>query len=219
MNFSVHIPLDVQPEQRERLAALQQAVAEVCNALAPIVRDTRCWNRVGLHHLAYRNLRERFPQVGSQMICNAIYSVSRTCRVLFQHPQSPFNVARHPDKPLPLLQFQPSLPVYFDRHTLSVKVGQLSMYTLDGRMKFQLNLTDVDVQRFKENKLREIVLTQTQDQGGYRLSFTFSDPQAAEAEGADSSLDESGDLPEYVLVSEDSLSTSPTAEATQSASM
>jgi len=198
MKFSVHIPLDVQPAQRERLTALQQAVAEVCNALAPIVRDTRCWNRVGLHHLAYRSLRERFPQVGSQMICNAIYSVSRTCRLLFQHPQSPFNVARHPEKPLPLLQFQSSLPVYFDRHTLSVKVGQLSMYTLDGRMKFQLNLTDADVQRFKEDKLREIVLTQTQD--GYRLSFTFAAPQSTET-----SLDESGDLPEYVLVSEDPL--------------
>ncbi|MBS0347726.1 MAG: hypothetical protein JSR69_14855 [Proteobacteria bacterium] len=217
MNFSVHIPLDVQPEQRERLAALQQAVAEVCNALAPIVRDTRCWNRVGLHHLAYRNLRERFPQVGSQMICNAIYSVSRTCRLLFQHPQSPFNVARHPDKPLPLLQFQPSLPVYFDRHTLSVKVGQLSMYTLDGRMKFQLNLTDADVQRFKENKLREIVLTQTQE--GYRLSFTFADPQASDTESADSSLDDSGDLPEYVLVSEDGLPSHPTAAVPQPASV
>lgn len=217
MNFSVHIPLDVQPEQRERLAALQQAVAEVCNALAPIVRNTRCWNRVGLHHLAYRSLRERFPQVGSQMICNAIYSVSRTCRLLFQHPQSPLNVARHPDKPLPLLQFQPSLPVYFDRHTLSVKVGQLSMYTLDGRMKFQLNLTDADVQRFKENKLREIVLTQTQE--GYRLSFTFADPQASDTESADSSLDDSGDLPEYVLVCEDSLPSHPTAAAPQPASV
>lgn len=217
MNFSVHIPLDAQPEQLERLAALQRAVAEVCNALAPIVRDTRCWNRVGLHHLAYRSLRERFPQVGSQMVCNAIYSVSRTCRLLFQHPQSPFNVARHPDKPLPLLQFQPSLPVYFDRHTLSVKVGQLSMYTLDGRMKFQLNLTDADVQRFKENKLREIVLIQTPD--GYRLSFTFADPQAGEDESADASLDASGDLPEYVLVSEDSPSPHPTAETAQSASM
>ena len=216
MNFSVHIPLDVQPEQRERLAALQQAVAEVCNALAPIVRDTRCWNRVGLHHLAYRNLRERFPQVGSQMICNAIYSVSRTCRLLFQHPQSPFNVARHPEKPLPLLQFQPSLPVYFDRHTLSVKVGQLSMYTLDGRMKFQLNLTDADVQRFKENKLREIVLQQTQD--GYRLSFTFADP-SSEGEGAESPLDENGDLPEYVFVSEDSPPTRPTVAVPQSASI
>lgn len=216
MNFSVHIPLDIQPEQRERLAALQQAVAEVCNTLAPIVRDTRCWNRVGLHHLAYRSLRERFPQVGSQMICNAIYSVSRTCRLLFLHPQSPFNITRHPDKPLPLLQFQPSLPVYFDRHTLSVKIGQLSMYTLDGRMKFQLNLTDADVQRFKENKLREIVLHQTQE--GYRLSFTFTDPQAGETEGTDASLDESGDLPEYVLVSEDNLPSSPTAEAAQSVS-
>ncbi|RTL37086.1 MAG: hypothetical protein EKK49_05840 [Rhodocyclaceae bacterium] len=217
MNFSVHIPLHAQPEQLERLSALQRAVAEVCNALAPVVRDTRCWNRVGLHHLAYRSLRERFPQVGSQMVCNAIYSVSRTCRLLFQHPQSPFNVARNPDKPLPLLQFQPSLPVYFDRHTLSVKVGQLSMYTLDGRMKFQLDLTDADVQRFKENKLREIVLTQTPN--GYRLSFTFAAPQSDGDDSTDTNFDENGDLPEYVLVSEDTPLPHPAADAPQPASI
>lgn len=198
MNSTVHLFLTPTSEQAARLRALQLAFADVCNALAPVVQQTRCWNRVGLHHLAYRSLRERFPMVGSQMICNAIYSVSRTCRQVLQHPASPFNVTRNPAKPLPLLKFLPGAPVYFDRHTLSIKDGQLSMYTLDGRMKFQLDLKPEDLARFQQQKLREIVLAHVSK--GYRLSFSFSieaDTGAEDAGGGDRS---SAELPEYLLV-------------------
>ena len=140
MNSLLRITLNTSPEQAARLQELQTAFAEVCNALVPVVREKRCWNRVTLHHLTYHALRERFPKIGSQMVCNAIYSVSRSCRLVLQHPQSPWNVTKRPDAPLPLLKFMPSAPVYFDRHTLSLKDEKLSMYTLDGRMRFQLDL-------------------------------------------------------------------------------
>ena len=170
------------------------AFAEVCNALAPLVQQTRCWNRVTLHHIAYHDLRQRFPQIGSQMVCNAIYSVSRTCRVVLQHPDSPFNVARYPERPLPLLQFLPSAPVYFDRHTLSLKDGLLSMYTLDGRMRFQLSLKAEDELRFHQERLREIVLARTPQ--GYQLSFCLVMAEEDEERPADLAAE----MPEYVLV-------------------
>jgi hypothetical protein len=195
MKSVVHVFLAASVEQLERLRALQSAFAEVCNALAPIVQQTKCWNRVGLHHLAYRQMRERFPQVGSQMVCNAIYSVSRTCRLVFQHPSSPFNVSRFADKQLPLLNFLVSAPVYFDRHTLSIKDGQLSMFTLDGRMKFQLDLGFEDLLQFREQKLREIMLVRVE--AGYRLSFYFA---GEDASGESEDLPEGGELPEYVVV-------------------
>lgn len=172
MNEVLHLDLQLLPEQRQQLAALQAAVAEVCNALAPIVQQSRCWNRVGLHHLAYRSMRERFPHVGSQMVCNAIYAVSRTCRLLLQNPRSPFNLLPNQDTPLPLLHFLPNSPVYFDRHTLSVKARQLSMYTLNGRIKFQVALADDEVALFEKQRLREIVLARRDDD--FRLSFYFS---------------------------------------------
>lgn len=178
-NSTLLIPLTPTPQQAQSLLALQQAFAEVCNALAPTVRDTRCWNRVTLHHLAYRALRERFPQVGSQMVCNAIYSVSRTCRVIFQSPGSPLHIQRLADKPLPLLQFLPSAPVYFDRHTLSIRHGALSMYTLDGRMRFQINLSPQDEERFAKARLQEIVLRGAGQQ--FSLSFSFGDEPAQAA--------------------------------------
>jgi len=199
MNSTLRIPLDTSPEQLVRLQSLQVAFARVCNALAPTVQQTRVWNRVALHHLMYHTLRERFPELGSQMVCNAIYSVSRTCRLLFQHPQSPFNLARLADKPLPLLRFADNCPVYFDRHTLSVKAGQLSMYTLDGRMRFALALKPVDEDDFNKKKLREIVLSRRLD-GVFELSFLLSDEQDTHVPDAD--LSRAAEVPEYVMVEE-----------------
>ena len=170
MNSIIRVPLNTSPEQFERLLALQSAFAEVCNALAPEVQRSKVWNRVALHHLHYRNLREKFPALGSQMICNAIYAVSRTSRLVFQTPASPFSLAKLGAKPLPLLNFANSCPVYFDRHTLSIKGTQLSLFTLDGRMHFELTLPAEQLLLFKVAKLREISLTRRLD-NLFELSF------------------------------------------------
>ncbi len=170
MNSIIRVPLNTNPEQFGRLQALQSAFAEVCNALAPEVKRSRVWNRVALHHLHYRTLREKFPALGSQMICNAIYAVSRASRLVFQTPGSPFNLTKLGNKPLPLLQFANSCPVYFDRHTLSIKGTKLSLFTLDGRMHFELTLPEEQLLLFKVAKLREISLTRRLD-GLYELAF------------------------------------------------
>ena len=199
----VRIPLNTAPEQAERLLALQRGFAELCNALAPLVQSTRVWNRVALHHLAYRQLREQFPAMGSQMVCNAIYSVSRTCRLVFQHPGSPFHLDKLGGRALPLLRFTENCPVYFDRHTLSLKQGVLSMFTLDGRMRFQLSLEPEVLQRFQTQKLREVVLSRVAD-AAFELAFLLGEAAEvglAESESALPSL-EAGEIPEYVMVEE-----------------
>ena len=170
MKSVIRVPLNTTPEQYARLQALQSAFAQVCNALAPEVQRTRVWNRVALHHLFYRALRDKFPALGSQMVCNAIYAVSRTSRLIFQTPASPFSLAKLGGKPLPLMQFADSCPVYFDRHTLSVKGNKLSLFTLDGRMHFELTLPEEQLLLFRVAKLREIVLTRRLD-AAYELAF------------------------------------------------
>jgi hypothetical protein len=207
MNSQVRIQLNTTAEQNARLTALQRAFAEVCNALVPTVRETRVWNRVALHHMAYRGLRERFPALGSQMVCNAIYSVSRSCRLVFQTPGSPFHISRLAARPLPLMRFLDSSPVYFDRHTLSLKAGQVSMYTLDGRMRFELALRPSDQAAFHNRKLYEIILKR--EPGGYFLNFRFGEALGAEniivtEDQTKKSLrdPETEALPEYVLIEE-----------------
>ena len=206
MDALLRIPLETTPAQVQRLLQLQQGFAQLCNALAPLVQQTRVWNRVALHHLAYRQLREAFPQMGSQMVCNAIYSVSRTCRLVFQSPSSPLHLDKLGDRPLPLLRFGANSPVYFDRHTLSIKAGQLSMFTLDGRMRFELALAPEVQQRFAQQKLREVVLQQGQASASgvpsFALVLLLVDHQQEQDGASALPLPQPGELPEYVMVDE-----------------
>ncbi len=192
MNNQITLRLNADADQLAGLMRLQAAFATVCTTLGPIVQQTRCWNRVTLHHLAYRSLREKFPDMGSQMICNAIYSVSRSARDVYQHASSPWSIEKRPNLPLPLLTFSETAPVYFDRHTLSLRKGRLSMFTLEGRMRFDIGLTEIDEQRFRTEKLREIVLTR--DAHGFLLVFCFGN--------AEESIPENKELPEYLVVIE-----------------
>ena len=211
MKSLLRIHLNATPAQVERLRALQQGFSQVCNALAPLVQRTRIWNRVALHHLAYRDLRQQFPEMGSQMVCNAIYSVSRSCRLVFQSPDSPFNLERLGSRALPLLRFHDDSPVYFDRHTLSLKNHQLSMFTLDGRMHFALTLRAADVEALKTHKLREVVLVRSGE--AFDLVFQLENPTEGGAETpalAESSetsdpagpIDPASPIPDYVEVEE-----------------
>src|ERR1700722_15616219 len=70
------IRLSTTAQQAAALSALRSAYAEACNRLVPLVREHRLWNRVGLHQRAYSMLREATP-LGSQMCCNAIFSVCK----------------------------------------------------------------------------------------------------------------------------------------------
>jgi len=191
MKSSIFLQLTTTAEHSAALARLQSAFAEACSVLGPIVAEHRCWNRVALHHLAYKKLREQFPSLGSQMVCNAIYSVSRSARLIYQNPASPWSVDKRPGEALPVLRFAETAPVYFDRHTLSVRAGVVSMYTLDGRLRFQLGLAPADENRFREEKLKEIVLSRN-DKGFY-LAFAFGDAESSS---------EASDVPEYLLILE-----------------
>jgi hypothetical protein len=206
MNFQIRVPLNTSPEQYARLCALRVVFAQVCNQLAPSVQQSRVWNRVALHHLHYRALRAQFPALGSQMVCNAIYAVSKMARLIYQHPQSPFNPALNPGAALPLLRFADSCPVYFDRHTLSIKPGQLSLFTMDGRMRFDLTLEPEKLAVFEQAKLREIVLNERLDKV-FELSFHLDTTEVAEAAEPDAPAEAVAQgaasaalIPEYVSV-------------------
>ena len=170
MQSHVSFPLLLIEDQKARLGRLQALFALACNSITPTVRDARCWNRVALHHLVYRQLRAEFPELGSQMACNAIYSVCRAARSVYHNPDSPWRSLVGENKALPLLKFREDAPVYFDRHTLSIKANKLSLFTLDGRMHFELTLPEEQLLLFRVAKLKEIVLTRRLD-AAYELAF------------------------------------------------
>jgi hypothetical protein len=58
------------------------------------------------------------------------------------------------------MKFLPNSPVFFYRHTLSLKDGCLSLFTLDGRLKFQLEVSAQVEETLANGKLKEIVMFQ-----------------------------------------------------------
>ena len=194
MKSTFRIELELTDSQRELLDTLQTTFAAACNALAPRVAEQRCWNRVTLHHLSYHELRTTFPDLGSQMACNAIYAVCRAGRLVYQHPKSPANVNRLGAAPLPRLKFNAQSPVYFDRHTLSLKAREVSLFTQGGRIRCPISLSPQMQRRLITAKLREVLLTR-QD-GTYALTFVLADPPDAPAPTAP----DAGTWPEHLSV-------------------
>jgi hypothetical protein len=175
----LRLPLLATPEQASRLGDLQRSFAQVCNQLAPVVQQRRLWNRVTLHHLMYRGLRDEFPALGSQMVCNAIHAVCRSARLVYQSPASPFRPAVLQGAPLPLLRFSDNSPVFFDRHTLSLRAGVVSIYTLEGRIHCPVLVAPADEARFHQERLRDLMLQRAAD-GGFALAVSFvATPEAA----------------------------------------
>ncbi len=172
MNPRLQVRLQTTPDQDQKLRALQRVFVRACNVLVAQARSTGVWSRVGLHQMAYHALRERFPELGSQMLCNVIYSVSRGCRLVYQNPRSPFGLRARGRSNLPLLRFGDDAPVYFDRHTLSVREGHASMYSLDGRLRFNLPLAPEHEFRLRHGGIREIALTR--DAESMLITFTFA---------------------------------------------
>ena len=199
MKFLIPIPLDTTPEQHARLCELRAVFAQVCNRLAPAVQSSRIWNRVTLHHLHYHALRKQFPDLGSQMVCNAIYAVSKMARLVYQHPKSPYSIAAKGSGPLPLLRFADSCPVYFDRHTLSIKGEQLSLFTMDGRMHFELTLAPAKRAVFAQAKLREIALRERADHR-FELSFFLESERTVVTKRLPEAAPPIALVPDYVSV-------------------
>lgn len=196
MKSTFRLQLQVDDTQQALLAHLQARFAAACNALAPRVAEQRLWNRVTLHHLSYRELRDAFPELGSQMACNAIYAVCRAARLVYQHPKSPVNLARLGSGRLPRLQFTDQSPVYFDRHTLSLKANEVSLFTPGGRIRCPLRLPAAVQQRLRTARLREVLLTRKD--GHYLLDFRLA--EAAGPEDKASEPADAGTWPSHLSV-------------------
>ena len=120
---TVSIKLATTSEQASALCELQRLFNKVCNMVAVIAKDNRCWNHVDLHHLAYYQIRlAQDVGLGSQMVCNAIKAVCDAYKALkIKKTQS-----------IPKITFMASASVHFDKRTYSLRGEAISLYTLSG---------------------------------------------------------------------------------------
>lgn len=98
--------------------------------MVPFVQEHRCWNRVALHHLVYYQVREKYPALGSQMVCQAIHRVADAYKALRANGGIPN------DQPVPAITFTPS-SVNFDRRTYSISGEYFTLFTPTGRAKVE----------------------------------------------------------------------------------
>ena len=134
---TVSIKLETTTEQATALLDLQATYAATCTALVPVVVEHRCWNRVALHQLAYYDIRAT-SALGSQMVCNAIFSVCKAYRAQV--------ALQRIGETVPVLRFDWA-SVHFDKRTYSIKGETLSLYTLAGRIRVPMRLGDFQRRR------------------------------------------------------------------------
>jgi IS605 OrfB family transposase len=132
MMRTASIRLEATPEQAEALAALCTTYAQACNRMVPVVQEYRCWNRVDLHKQVYSQLRAETP-LGSQMCCNAIFSVCKAYK-----SQKQLGRIRQ-DTAVPAIRFDRA-SVHYDKRTYSLKGDTVSLYTLTGRVVVRLRM-------------------------------------------------------------------------------
>lgn len=71
----------------EKLQRTQALFRRACNLLVDIIREDtekelRLWQRYNLHHAGYYRVREAVPELGAQLVCNAVRAVSAAYKTL-----------------------------------------------------------------------------------------------------------------------------------------
>lgn len=169
------IRLDVSSEQSEALFALRTAYAEACNGLIPLAVQHRCWNRVALHRLGYRLLRRETP-LGSQMACNAVFTVCKAYKALRE------NGGIEKDKPVPVIAFRRAA-VHFDKRTYSLKGERLSLYTLTGRIRVDMRPGEHQRRILDSGLPKEAELIHRKGRWYFHLVVESESPEPVEAGG------------------------------------
>jgi hypothetical protein len=149
--MKLQVPLRVEAALQERLSALQARFAQACNVVLKIAVQHQCAGRVPLHHLAYKTVRARFPELGAQLASNAVYAVSQRLR------ETKLKGATR------VAAFASDSPVYLDRNTLGIRNSVLSLFTLEGRIRFKLPLQKRLEVLFRTVPVKEVVLLRKND--------------------------------------------------------
>ena len=165
MKRTISIRLDITPEQNTKLFQLQEAYMVACNQIVPDVIAARCWNRVALHGLVYSKIRKTSP-LGSQMVCNAIYSVCKAYQTKSVLPK----------EEIPQICFRKERSVHFDKRTYTIKNGIISLYTLGKRIKVPMRFGQFQKDYFSKGVPKEGELICKKGRWYFNLVLDFPDP-------------------------------------------
>ncbi|MDE3055890.1 MAG: IS200/IS605 family accessory protein TnpB-related protein [Verrucomicrobiota bacterium] len=157
---TIAIKLNISELQRESLCELQETFVQGCNQVAEVAFLTKERNRIRLHHLCYRTLRQSLPKLGSQMSCNVIAKTAACLKALKTPKQ---------------ILFKRECSVHFDKRTYSLKQGVLSLFTLRGRIRIPLEISGYHQGFLDIGTLREAELVRKGNRWFFHLVLDLSD--------------------------------------------
>lgn len=165
MKRTISIRLDTTSVQSNALSELQQVYHSACNQIVPDVITNRCWNRVALHKFVYSKIRGTSP-LGSQMVCNAIYSVCKAYQAKSVLPK----------EEIPQICFRKGRSVHFDKRTYSIKNETISLYTLGKRIKVPMRFGPFQKTYFSQGIPKEAELICKKGKWYFNLVLDLPDP-------------------------------------------
>ena len=169
MKRTIAIKLTLSESEVQAFVALEDKFSLACNRVAGVALAEKERNRVRLHHLCYYILRNEFSELGAQMCCNAIAKVAQALKALKQ--------------PRPIL-FKHGCSVHFDKRTYSLKNGVLSLFTLDKRIRIQLEISSFHKKFLDQGKAKEAELVRKGKRWFFHLVLDLPDVAPVESKEA-----------------------------------
>lgn len=169
MKRTISIKLQTHWPEKKKLSDLRNAYLLACNLIVPSVLQNRCWNRVALHNLVYSSIRKE-TMLGSQMTCNAIFSV---CKAYANRQISK-------KEEIPVIRFHKNRSVHFDKRTYTIEGNILKLYTLEGRIRVPMKIGDFQQNLFSQGIPKEAELICKKGEWYFNLVLDFPDPALVE---------------------------------------
>lgn len=171
------MPLALSPDQHAMYSRLADLYNRVWGSAVSWYDANRTVNAVGAHKALYAGLRDRFPQLPSQFVCNALRDASGAVRSWnSNHPKRGWSLRASRRKPT----------VRFDLRTMSLRGNLLTLSSMHGQKRQRFLLPSIPAwfdERYPERRLQAVTLVLDPNGLMARLTLTFRIPKAEPAKG------------------------------------
>lgn len=171
------VPLALSPDQHAMYSRLADLYNRVWGSAVSWYDANRTVNAVAAHKALYAGLRDRFPQLPSQFVCNALHDAAGAVRSWnSNHPKRGWSLRASRRKPT----------VRFDLRTMSLRGNLLTLSSMHGQKRQRFLLPSIPAwfdERYPERRLQAVTLVLDPNGLMARLTLTFRIPKAEPVEG------------------------------------
>ena len=168
------VVLDMDNDAFEKLQRTQELFRRACNLLVDIIREDtekklRLWQRFNLHHAGYYRVREAVPELGAQLVCNAVRAVSAAYKTLLSN--SPKYV-KDKNLELPKIVFK-NVGIHLDARTLTFSKDRTTAIVFTSQKRVSVRLCPGTFQQdiLSDGKWRECNLVYKKGRKGTKGSW------------------------------------------------